>query len=92
MKHFDFDENAIFKKAQTFCARLHKLNELFSTLHQFNSLGEYNLEGMSILVQNFNAMLVNFRRRTYDFLDTSLMQFEKDYADFTKYVLSLLFE
>ncbi len=40
---------------------------------------------MSQLLQNFNAMLQQFKRKTYDLLDTSITQFDKDYLDFNKY-------
>jgi hypothetical protein len=40
---------------------------------------------MSQVLQNFNAMLQQFKRKTYDFLDTSITQFDKDYVDFNKY-------
>ena len=43
------------------------------------------MDGMSQVLQNFNAMLQQFRRKTYDFLDTSITQFDKDYVDFNKY-------
>merc|ERR1711953_1026948 len=51
-RHWDFDDNVIFGKFDTFIKRVKKLIEIFSTIQQFKALEKHNnLEGMPNLTE-----------------------------------------
>ena len=81
-KQFDFAENIIFSKSNLFQRRVEKLIDLFTTVDQFTTLSNYNLEGMEGLMQNFFQMVGEFKRKPYDLFDFQLNQFDRDYLEF----------
>eukprot|EP00327_Prymnesium_parvum_P015479 CAMPEP_0113272674 /NCGR_PEP_ID=MMETSP0008_2-20120614/23450_1 /TAXON_ID=97485 /ORGANISM="Prymnesium parvum" /LENGTH=4484 /DNA_ID=CAMNT_0000122153 /DNA_START=48 /DNA_END=13502 /DNA_ORIENTATION=+ /assembly_acc=CAM_ASM_000153 len=81
-KQFDFNENIIFGKFTLFHRRVEKLIDLFTTVDQFTVLAKHNLEGMDGLMNNFFAMVTDFKRKPYDLFDFAANQFDRDYLEF----------
>ena len=81
-KQFEFSENVIFSKSNLFQRRVEKLIDLFTTVDQFTTLSNHNLEGMENLMQNFFQMVSEFKRKPYDLFDFQANQFDRDYLEF----------
>ncbi|OQS07437.1 dynein heavy chain [Thraustotheca clavata] len=81
-KQFEFNEMQIFGKFDLFCRRIIKLIDMFTTIHQFSSLGQHKLEGMEELIGKFNGVIREFRLRNHDLLDFRNNRFDRDYVEF----------
>ena len=68
-KQFDFSETQIFGKFDLFCRRTIKLIDMFSTIHQFQSLADHKLEGMEGLIEQFFAITKEFQNKRHELLD-----------------------
>ena len=81
-KQFDFSESAIFGKFDQFCWRVQKLIDLFTTVQQFSALSESTIENIQPIVKGFDDVLVELKRKKYNFLDYRSQLFDNDYMDF----------
>ena len=82
-KRFDFDEHFIFLRLNLFSKRLAKLSCMLTTVDQFSSLSmQTHIDGLEDIVQNFDAVVDEIRRKPYDLLDFSNTQFDRDYMEF----------
>lgn len=81
-KQFDFNDGQLFGKFDLFCRRVIKLIDMFSTIHQFTSLGHHNLEGIDELLSRFNRVITDFRNKRHDLLDYHNNKFDRDYVEF----------
>lgn len=81
-KQFEFNEMKIFGKFDLFCRRVMKLIDMFTTIHQFSSLGQHRLEGMEDLIAKFNSIIREFQYRNHDLLDYKNNRFDRDYVEF----------
>ncbi|GBG28853.1 Dynein heavy chain 5, axonemal [Hondaea fermentalgiana] len=88
-RQFDFSEIQIFGKIDLFCRRVIKLMDMFSTIHQFNSLASHNLEGMEGLIAQFNRIVHDFRSRQHDLLDFYNNKYDRDYIQFNMRITDL---
>ncbi|KAF0689476.1 Aste57867_19083 [Aphanomyces stellatus] len=81
-KQFDFSETQIFGKFDLFCRRIIRLIDMFSTIHQFQSLADHSLEGMHGLIHTFQAIISEFQANKHDLLDYHNNKFDRDYVEF----------
>ena len=81
-KQFELSESVIFSKSNLFQRRVEKLIDLFTTVDQFTTLSNHNLEGMEGLMANFFTMVGEFKRKPYDLFDFQANQFDRDYLEF----------
>merc|ERR1719238_1234143 len=81
-KQFDFNETAVFGKFDLFCRRVVKLIDMFSTIHQFNSLADHKLEGMEGLIEQFQGIVRDFKARRHNLLDFHNNTFDRDFVEF----------
>ncbi|OQS05067.1 dynein heavy chain, outer arm [Thraustotheca clavata] len=81
-KQFDFSETQIFGKFDLFCRRIIRLIDMFSTIHQFQSLADHSLEGMSELIETFQKIIAEFKLNKHDLLDYQNNKFDRDYVEF----------
>ncbi|PNH08753.1 Dynein gamma chain, flagellar outer arm [Tetrabaena socialis] len=82
-KQFDFDEQAIFLKFDLFSKRLHKLIDMFTTIHQFSSLEQHtHIEGLDTMLKSLNNIIDDVKRKPYDLLDYSKNAFDRDFLEF----------
>lgn len=81
-KQFECNEMQIFGKFDLFCRRVMKLIDLFTTIGEFNSMSTNKLEGMDLLIENFNSIRSEFRSRNHDLLDYHNNKFDRDYVEF----------
>ncbi|CAK4084345.1 unnamed protein product [Aphanomyces euteiches] len=81
-KQFDFSETQIFGKFDLFCRRIIRLIDMFSTIHQFQSLADHSLEGMHGFISTFHTIMVEFQEHKHDLLDYQNNAFDRDYVEF----------
>jgi dynein heavy chain len=62
-KQFEFSTNIIFGKFNLFTRRVKKLIELFSTINQFKTLDNHNLEGVAPILGNFEKCWKNLQKK-----------------------------
>lgn len=88
-KQFDFSESQIFGKFDLFCRRVIKLIDMFSTIHQFQSLADHKLEGMEDLIEQFFKIIGDFRMKHDELLDYHNNKFDRDYVEFNVQISDL---
>eukprot|EP00002_Diphylleia_rotans_P021973 TRINITY_DN428_c1_g1_i1.p1 TRINITY_DN428_c1_g1~~TRINITY_DN428_c1_g1_i1.p1 ORF type:complete len:4548 (+),score=958.95 TRINITY_DN428_c1_g1_i1:229-13872(+) len=81
-RQFDFNEQTIFGKFDSFCTRLRKLIDVFSTVQQFSSLADDKIDGMELIIQQFDSIKQEYRSKTYDLLDSTKNIFDIDHRKF----------
>merc|ERR1711871_1832880 len=55
---------------------------MFSTIYQFQSLGQHRFDGMELLTDSFNQIMNEFRNKRHDLLDFHHNRFDRDYVEF----------
>eukprot|EP00397_Hematodinium_sp_SG-2012_P000031 GEMP01000031.1.p1 GENE.GEMP01000031.1~~GEMP01000031.1.p1 ORF type:complete len:4639 (+),score=1050.01 GEMP01000031.1:391-14307(+) len=88
-KQFDFSETMIFGRFDLFCRRVVKLIDMFSTIHQFQSLSQHRFDGMEQLVESFKTIMEEFRMKRHDLLDFHNNRFDRDYVEFNVRITDL---
>ncbi len=88
-KQFECDKKVIFGHFDLFCRRLVKLIDLFTTVDQFKALGRNKLEGMDELIERFNSILQDFKRKKHALLEFHCNNFDRDYVEFNVNVANL---
>jgi len=89
VKQFDFNESEIFGKFDLFCKRVQKLIDMFTTIQQFSSLANHEIEGMDNLIKSFIQIVDEFKRKPYDLLDYTKNTFDRDFLEFNVNVAEL---
>lgn len=80
-KQFEFSPNIIFGNFDLFCRRILKLIELFSTIQQFQTLGQHNLENMDSIIKEFNLKVEGFKKQISNNPQNNLLEFSSNYFD-----------
>ena len=86
---FQMNERHIFGKFDLFCRRVMKLIDLFTTINQFTLLSKNKLEGMEVLIENFQKIKSDFRSKNHDLLDYHNNKFDRDYVEFNVHISNL---
>ena len=81
-KQFNFDENIIFGRFDLFVRRLEKLNDMFSSTRQFEALKHAEIDGMKGLVDEFDKLISEFKKKGHALLDYENTIFERDFVEF----------
>ncbi len=68
-KQFDFSEMHVFGKFDTFCKRLSKLIDLFTTMEKYKVLETLQIEGLDAIIKKFSIVVSQLQRKPYDILD-----------------------
>ncbi|PAA86956.1 hypothetical protein BOX15_Mlig012039g1 [Macrostomum lignano] len=88
-KQFEFSENYIFGKFDTFCRRLHKIMDMLQVVQSLSGLQDIKTEGIEQLIVRYRTISESIRKKTYDILDHRKTDFDNDYEEF-KQNISLL--
>jgi len=59
-----------------------KLIELFSTIEQFRTLGNHNLEGINPIIDSFTSIVGAFKRKGHQLLEYTANTFDRDFVEF----------
>ncbi|MGH0159990.1 UNVERIFIED_CONTAM: hypothetical protein FKN15_038542 [Acipenser sinensis] len=90
-KQFEFSENYIFGKFDTFCKRLEKLADVINTIENLSDLQNVKIEGVEKIYLRFQTIVTNTKSKTYDILDHRKQEFDNDYTEF-RYQINGLYQ
>ena len=88
VRKFNFSEQSIFGRFDSFCKRLQNLLEMFKKMKMFSQIFETKLEALlpeesvGSEEKGFENAVRVLKMRDYDFLDFRNTQFDKDFTDF----------
>ena len=77
------DQRIVFGEFDMFCRRLIKLEDLFSTIKQFQPLLASKQLEMRELVNEFRSVVNDLKRKRHDLLAYENAQFDRDYLEFS---------
>ncbi|XP_062377845.1 dynein axonemal heavy chain 5 [Sardina pilchardus] len=89
-KQFEFSENYIFGKFDTFCKRLDKVADVARTLEELSSLQHIRVEGTEKIYVRYQTIVTSIKSKTYNVLDHRKLEFDGDYAEFKLQIQGLL--
>uniref|UniRef100_A0A8C7NCB1 Dynein, axonemal, heavy chain 5 n=1 Tax=Oncorhynchus kisutch TaxID=8019 RepID=A0A8C7NCB1_ONCKI len=90
-KQFEFSENYIFGKFDTFCKRLEKIADMASILEDLASLQHMKVEGIEKIFVRYQTIVTTTKSKTYNVLDHRKLEFDSDYTEF-KFQIQGLFQ
>uniref|UniRef100_A0A8B9I210 Dynein axonemal heavy chain 5 n=1 Tax=Anser brachyrhynchus TaxID=132585 RepID=A0A8B9I210_9AVES len=88
-KQFDFSENYIFGKFDTFCKRLEKISDMSNIMESLLELQRIKIEGIEEISTHYQSIATNTKSKKYDVLDHRKQEFEKDYLEFKNQIATL---
>uniref|UniRef100_A0A8B9DK17 Dynein axonemal heavy chain 5 n=1 Tax=Anser cygnoides TaxID=8845 RepID=A0A8B9DK17_ANSCY len=68
-KQFDFSENYIFGKYDTFCKRLEKISDMSNIMESLLELQRIKIEGIEEISTHYQSIATNTKSKKYDVLD-----------------------
>uniref|UniRef100_A0A8C3GE33 Dynein axonemal heavy chain 5 n=1 Tax=Cairina moschata TaxID=8855 RepID=A0A8C3GE33_CAIMO len=68
-KQFDFSENYIFGKFDTFCKRLEKISDMSNIMESLLELQRIKIEGIEEISTHYQSIATNTKSKKYDVLD-----------------------
>ena len=77
------DHRIVFGEFDMFCRRLIKLEDLFSTIKQFQPLLASKQLEMRALVNEFKSIVNDLKKKRHNLLKYENAQFDRDYLDFS---------
>ncbi|XP_078695417.1 dynein axonemal heavy chain 5-like [Branchiostoma floridae x Branchiostoma belcheri] len=81
-RQFEFSENYIFGKFDTFCKRLEKVADMLNTMESLAGLSGVKIEGMEAMAVRYQTIVSNTKKKQYDVLDHRKSEFDNDYMEF----------
>uniref|UniRef100_H3AFE6 Dynein axonemal heavy chain 5 n=1 Tax=Latimeria chalumnae TaxID=7897 RepID=H3AFE6_LATCH len=81
-RQFEFSENYIFGKFDTFCKRLHKISDMINTMESLSDLQHIKIEGIEKIYIRYQTIVNTTKSKTYDVLDYRKQEFDNDYVEF----------
>ncbi|KAG2458607.1 DYH5 protein, partial [Polypterus senegalus] len=88
-RQFEFSENYIFGKFDTFCKRLEKIAYMINTIENLSDLQNVKLEGIEKICIRYQTIVTTTKSKNYDVLDLRKPEFDNDYTEFQYQIQSL---
>ncbi|XP_076466904.1 dynein axonemal heavy chain 5-like [Babylonia areolata] len=88
-RQFEFSENYIFGKFDTFCKRLEKITDMINTIDMFAGLPDIKIEGIDTISMRYKTIVDTTKKKSYDILDHRKGEFDQDYLEFRNQVDNL---
>ncbi|KAK3724620.1 hypothetical protein RRG08_041104 [Elysia crispata] len=88
-RQFEFSENYIFGKYDTFCKRLEKIKDMIDIMEQFAGLPRIKIEGIDTIIVRYRTIVDTTKKKNYDILDHRKGEFDNDYIEFKSQVENL---
>ncbi|CAF0752391.1 unnamed protein product [Didymodactylos carnosus] len=85
-RQWDFSENYIFGKYDTFCKRLDHIVSVLNTIESLSGLQNIRVEGLEPIVVKYKSVVDAIKKKTYDLLDHRKQDFDNDYDDFKQQI------
>ncbi|KAK1795394.1 hypothetical protein P4O66_010566 [Electrophorus voltai] len=86
---FDFSENYIFGKFNTFCKRLENIVDMAMTLEALSGLHLIKVEGIEKIHVRYQAIITSIKSKSYNVLDHHRVEFNSDYLEFKSQIQGL---
>ncbi|XP_064627182.1 dynein axonemal heavy chain 5-like isoform X2 [Lineus longissimus] len=83
-RQFEFSENYIFGKFDTFCKRLEKIITMINTMESYSNLPDVKIEGIDTMVVRFKTICESAKKKNYDILDHRKTEFDQDFVEFCR--------
>ncbi|ELU05307.1 hypothetical protein CAPTEDRAFT_162628 [Capitella teleta] len=81
-RQFEFSENYIFGKFDTFCKRLEKVSDMINTMNGYANIGNVRIEGIDTIAVRYKTIVEATKKKNYDILDHRKGEFDTDYLEF----------
>ncbi|XP_033111994.1 dynein heavy chain 5, axonemal-like [Anneissia japonica] len=81
-RQFEFSENYIFGKFDTFCKRLERIADMVNTIENLSGLADVRVEGIESIFIRFQGIVATYKKKGYDVLDHRKGDFDIDYLEF----------
>nr|XP_006825999.1 PREDICTED: dynein heavy chain 5, axonemal [Saccoglossus kowalevskii] len=88
-RQFEFSENYIFGKFDTFCKRLERIANMMNTIENLSGLSDIKIEGIESISVRFQGIVQTYKKKNYDILDHRKGEFDQDYMEFRSQIDSL---
>ncbi|XP_021362874.1 dynein heavy chain 5, axonemal-like isoform X1 [Mizuhopecten yessoensis] len=88
-RKFEFSENYIFGKFDTFCRRLERIADMVNTMEMFSGLNDVKIEGIENTVIKYKTIVDQTKKKNYDVLDHRKGEFDMDYTEFRNQIEGL---
>ena len=88
-RQFEFSENYIFGKFDTFCRRLERIADMINTMEMFSGLGDIKIEGVDIIANKYKTIVDSTKKKNYNLLDHRKGDFDSDYLEFRSQIETL---
>ncbi|MBN3299228.1 DYH5 protein, partial [Amia calva] len=88
-RQFEFSENYIFGKFDTFCKRLEKIADMVDTIENLSALQHVKIEGVEKVYIRYQTLVTTTKSKTYNVLDHRKQEFDNDYIEFRYQVQGL---
>ncbi|XP_072018853.1 LOW QUALITY PROTEIN: dynein axonemal heavy chain 5-like [Amphiura filiformis] len=91
-RQFEFSENYIFGKFDTFCKRLERIADMVNTMESLNAMNDVKIEGIDGIFVRFQGIVSTYKKKTYDVLDHRKGEFDQDYLEFRAQIDSIHYQ
>ncbi|CAF4116331.1 unnamed protein product [Rotaria sp. Silwood2] len=81
-RQWNFSENYIFGKFDTFCKRLDRIVDVLNTIESLSGLQNIRVEGLEPIVVKYRSVVDAIKKKSYDLLDHRKPDFDNDYNEF----------
>jgi dynein heavy chain len=81
-RQFEFSENSIFGKFDTFVRRLDKISKMARTMSDYSGLLELRVDNVDKIVVRYRNLVDTYKKKSYDVLDHRRQEFDFDYTEF----------
>ena len=68
-RQFEFSENYIFGKFDTFCKRLERIADMVNTMEMFSGLHTVKIEGIDTIAVKYKTIVDATKKKNYNILD-----------------------
>ncbi|XP_076826623.1 dynein axonemal heavy chain 5 [Brachyhypopomus gauderio] len=86
---FDFSENYIFGKFNTFCKHLENIVDMATTLEDLSALHLIKVDGIEKIHVRYQAIITSIKSKSYNMLDHRKTEFNRDYMEFKAQIQGL---
>lgn len=85
-RQFEFSENYIFGKFDTFCKRLEKLSDMLVSMEELAGVTDIRIEGINNIITRYQAIVASTKKKNYDILEHRKGEFDTDYDEFKRQI------
>ncbi|XP_039266995.2 dynein axonemal heavy chain 8-like [Styela clava] len=88
-RQFEFSENYIFGRFDTFCKRVDQIREMAMIMEQLSTLPNIKIQGLESYAMKYKTIVANVKKKSYDHLNHRSHEFDTEYSDFKSQIDSV---